>query len=38
VLQVGVSDTATFLAIQVQPFADLDTLDAVAALVPTNRK
>lgn len=38
VLQVGVSDTATFLTVQVEPFADFDSLDAVAALIPTNRK
>jgi rod shape-determining protein MreC len=33
----GATDTATFLQIQVQPFANLGSLDAVAALVPTNR-
>jgi rod shape-determining protein MreC len=30
----GVTDTATFLQVQVQPFADLGSLDAVAVLVP----
>jgi len=29
----GVSDTASFLQVQVQPFADVDSLDAVAVLV-----
>jgi rod shape-determining protein MreC len=38
VLQVGASDTATFLTVQVEPFADFDSLDAVAALIPTKRK
>jgi rod shape-determining protein MreC len=31
----GASDTATFLQVQVQPYANLGSLDAVAALVPT---
>ena len=35
VSSVGASDTATFLQVQVQPFANLGSLDAVAALVPT---
>ena len=34
---VGVTDTATFLQIQVQPFANLSSLDSVAALVKTSR-
>lgn len=33
---VGVTDTATFLQIQVQPFANLSSLDSVAALVKTS--
>jgi len=33
VSNVGVSDTAAFLQVQVQPFADLGSLDSVAALV-----
>jgi rod shape-determining protein MreC len=37
VSSVGVTDTAPFLEVQVQPFANLGSLDAVAALVPTNR-
>jgi rod shape-determining protein MreC len=35
VSSVGASDTATFLQVQVQPFANLGSLDAVAVLVPT---
>jgi rod shape-determining protein MreC len=35
VTSVGVTDTASFLQVQVQPFANLGSLDAVAALVPT---
>jgi rod shape-determining protein MreC len=31
---VGAEDTATFLQVQVQPFADVSSLDAVAVLVP----
>ena len=31
---VSASDTATFLQVQVQPFANLDSLDAVGVLVP----
>ena len=34
VSHVGATDTATFLQVQVQPFADLGSLDAVAVLVP----
>ena len=36
VAAVGVTDTATFLQIQVQPFASVDSLDSVAALVRTH--
>jgi rod shape-determining protein MreC len=38
VSSVGASDTATFLQVQVQPFANLGSLDAVAALVPTKHR
>jgi rod shape-determining protein MreC len=38
VLSVGVSDTASYLAIQVAPFARFDSLDAVAALIPTKHR
>jgi rod shape-determining protein MreC len=34
VSSVGVTDTEAFLQVQVQPFANLGSLDAVAALVP----
>jgi rod shape-determining protein MreC len=34
VSSVGATDTATFLQVQVQPFANLGALDAVAVLVP----
>jgi rod shape-determining protein MreC len=34
VVAVGTSDIASFLTVQVQPLADLSSLDAVAALVP----
>jgi rod shape-determining protein MreC len=34
----GVTDTATFLQVQVQPFANLGSLEAVAALVPTKHR
>jgi rod shape-determining protein MreC len=34
---VGASDTATYLQVQVQPFAAVDSLDAVAALVRKHR-
>ena len=33
VISVGTSDIASFLTVQVQPFASLDSLDSVAALV-----
>jgi len=38
VLSVGRSDIATFLTVTVEPFASFDSLDAVAALVPTKKK
>jgi len=38
VQQVGRSDIATYLTVEVAPYARFDSLDAVAALVPTNRK
>jgi rod shape-determining protein MreC len=38
VQQVGRSDIATFLTVEVTPFARFDSLDAVAALVSTKRK
>jgi rod shape-determining protein MreC len=38
VSSVGATDTATFLQVQVQPFANLGSLDAVAALVPTKSR
>jgi rod shape-determining protein MreC len=37
VISVGTSDIASFLTVQVQPLAKLDSLDAVAALIPTKR-
>ena len=37
VTNVGAQDTATFLQVQVQPFANLGSLDAVAVLVPTKQ-
>jgi rod shape-determining protein MreC len=37
VSSVGVTDTATFLQVQVQPFADLGSLDSVAVLVQAKR-
>jgi rod shape-determining protein MreC len=37
VIAVGTSDIASFLTIQVAPFASLDSLDSVAALVATRR-
>jgi cell shape-determining protein MreC len=37
VSSVGATDTATFLQVQVQPFANLGSLDAVAVLVPKKR-
>ncbi|HZS24038.1 MAG TPA: rod shape-determining protein MreC [Gaiellaceae bacterium] len=38
VQSVGISDTASYLSVQVTPFARFESLDAVAALVPKNRK
>jgi len=38
VVSASASDVATFLTVQVAPFAQFDSLDAVAALVPTKRK
>jgi len=38
VSSVGATDTATFLQVQVQAFANLGSLDSVAALVPTTRR
>jgi rod shape-determining protein MreC len=38
VTSVGVADTASFLQVQVQPFANLGSLDAVAVLVPTQQR
>lgn len=38
VLSASASDIATFLTVQVTPFAQFDSLDAVAALVPAKRK
>jgi rod shape-determining protein MreC len=35
VINVGLNDIASFLTVQVQPFASLDSLDSVAALVVT---
>jgi rod shape-determining protein MreC len=37
VQSVGTSDIANFLTVQVTPYAQLDSLDAVAVLVPTKR-
>jgi rod shape-determining protein MreC len=37
VLSVGTSDIASFLTVQVAPFASLGSLDSVAALVATKR-
>jgi rod shape-determining protein MreC len=37
VSSVGVTDTAAFLQVQVQPYANLGSLDAVGVLVPTKR-
>jgi rod shape-determining protein MreC len=36
VWSVGAQDTASFLQVQVQPFANVTSLDAVAVLVPKN--
>lgn len=38
VQSVGTSDIASYLSIQVTPFAHLDSLDAVAALIPKNHR
>jgi rod shape-determining protein MreC len=38
VSSVGVTDTEAFLQVQVQPFASLGSLDAVAALVPKRHR
>ena len=38
VASVGVSDTASFLQVQVDPYANLDSLDAVAVLVATHKR
>lgn len=38
VTSVGVADTASFLQVQVQPFANLGSLDTVAVLVPTKHR
>jgi rod shape-determining protein MreC len=37
VISVGTSDIASYLTVQVQPFASFDQLDSVAALVVTKR-
>jgi rod shape-determining protein MreC len=37
VLTAGTSDIASFLTVQVEPFAQFDSLDSVAALVATKR-
>ena len=34
VTSVGATDTAAYLQVQVQPFANLGSLDSVAVLVP----
>jgi rod shape-determining protein MreC len=38
VTSVGVTDTASFLQVQVQPYANLGSLDAVGVLVPTRHR
>ncbi len=38
VSSVGIQDTASFLQVQVQPYASLGSLDSVAALVATKRR
>lgn len=38
VVAVGTSDIASFLTVQVQPLADMSSLDAVAALVPKHAR
>ena len=35
VSSVGIQDTASFLQVQVEPYANLGSLDSVAALVAT---
>jgi rod shape-determining protein MreC len=37
VVSVGRSDIASYVTVQVEPFAQLDSLDSVAALVPTKK-
>jgi len=37
VISVGTSDIASFLTVQVQPLAQFDSLDSVAALIPIKR-
>ena len=37
VINVGTSDIASYLTVQVTPFAAIDSLDSVAALVATKR-
>jgi rod shape-determining protein MreC len=38
VLSVGTSDIASYLTVQVTPSAQLESLDAVAALIPTTKR
>lgn len=38
VTSVGVTDTASFLQVQVQPYANLGSLDTVGVLVPTTKR
>ena len=38
VVSVGIQDTATYLQVEVEPYAQLGSLDSVAALVPVKRK
>jgi rod shape-determining protein MreC len=38
VLSSGITDTATYLQVQIEPFAQLGSIDSVAALVPVKRK
>ena len=38
VSSVGIQDTASFLQVQVEPYANLGSLDSVAALVATKRR
>jgi hypothetical protein len=37
VINVGRNDTASYVTVQVAPFASLDSLDSVAALVATKQ-